>query len=74
MMKCDHPQLPINQVIYGNCVEVMRGFPENSIDLVVTDPPYGLAFMGKEWDKALPPREAFDQMLRVLKPGALART
>jgi site-specific DNA-methyltransferase (adenine-specific) len=40
--------------------------------LVVTDPPYGLNFMGKEWDKALPPKEAFKEMYRVLKPGALA--
>jgi len=63
--------LPLNQVIQGDCVEVLQGFPENSIDLVVTDPPYGLSFMGKEWDKALPPLESFKQIHRVLKPGAL---
>ena len=34
----------------GDCVEVMRGLPDNSVDAVVTDPPYGLEFMGKEWD------------------------
>ena len=64
--------LPLNQVIEGDCVEVLQGFPENCIDLVVTDPPYGLSFMGKEWDKALPPIEAFKEINRVLKPGALA--
>lgn len=64
--------LPLNQVVLGDCVEVIRDWPENSIDCIVTDPPYGLRFMGKKWDKALPPVEAFEQMIRVLKPGALA--
>ena len=64
--------LPLNQVINGDCTEVMREWPENSVDCVVTDPPYGLSFMGKDWDKTLPPREAFDEIIRVLKPGALA--
>ena len=35
----------------ADCVEVMRQMPEASVDAVVTDPPYGLEFMGKEWDK-----------------------
>ena len=35
---------------HGDCVEVMRELPDNSVDAVVTDPPYGLEFMGKEWD------------------------
>jgi DNA modification methylase len=37
--------------LQGDCVEVMRTLPENSVDAVVTDPPYGLEFMGKEWDR-----------------------
>lgn len=65
-------ELPLNQVLCGDCVEVLKGFPDNSIDLVVTDPPYGLSFMGKDWDKALPSKEAFTEIIRVLKPGALA--
>jgi len=64
--------LPLNEVIVGDCVEVMRGWSENSVDCIVTDPPYGLGFMGKEWDKALPSVKAFEQMIRILKPGALA--
>ena len=63
--------LPLNQILCGDCVEVLKDFPDNSIDLVVTDPPYGLSFMGKDWDKTLPPQEAFDEIIRVLKPGAL---
>ena len=64
--------LPLNQVILGDCVEVMAEWPENSVDCIVTDPNYGIGFMGLDWDKALPPRAAFEQMIRVLKPGALA--
>jgi site-specific DNA-methyltransferase (adenine-specific) len=44
-------ELPINQVVCGDCREVMRGFPDASIHAIVTDPPYGLEFMGEEWDK-----------------------
>jgi site-specific DNA-methyltransferase (adenine-specific) len=36
---------------HGDCLDVLRSLPDNSVDAVVTDPPYGLGFMGKEWDK-----------------------
>jgi site-specific DNA-methyltransferase (adenine-specific) len=61
-----------SRLIKGDCIEVMKTFPDNSIDCIVTDPPYGLNFMGKSWDKALPPKESFIEMCRVLKHGALA--
>lgn len=35
----------------ADCLDVMRSMPENSVDAIVTDPPYGLEFMGKDWDK-----------------------
>lgn len=35
---------------HGDCIKVMRELPEASVDAVVTDPPYGLEFMGKDWD------------------------
>jgi hypothetical protein len=38
-------------IIHGDCVEVMAAMPEGSIDAIVCDPPYGLEFMGKEWDR-----------------------
>jgi DNA modification methylase len=41
------------QLYRGDCVEVMRTFAGNSVDAIVTDPPYGLEFMGKEWDAPL---------------------
>lgn len=65
-------ELPFNQIICGDCLDIMQSFPSDSVDLVVTDPPYGLGFMGKDWDKALPSKEAFKQIIRILKPGALA--
>ncbi len=56
-------------LIHGDCVEAMRQMPADSVDAIVTDPPYGLGFMGKKWD-ALPPGLPWaEECLRVLKPG-----
>jgi len=60
------------KIIQGDCLKVLPTLDDDSVDFVGTDPPYGINFMGKEWDKALPPKEAFKEMFRVLKPGALA--
>ena len=43
--------------------------PDNSVDSIVTDPPYGLSFMGKKWDYDVPSVEVWGECLRVLKPG-----
>ena len=53
----------------GNCLDVLATIPDNSVDAIVTDPPYGLAFMGKKWDYDVPSEEIWRQCLRVLKPG-----
>jgi DNA modification methylase len=53
----------------GDCLEVLRTLPNASVDAVVTDPPYGLAFMGKKWDYDVPSVEVWAECLRVLKPG-----
>ena len=56
-------------VHHGDCLEVLATLPDASVDAVVTDPPYGLGFMGREWDD-LPPGEPWARgCLRVLKPG-----
>jgi site-specific DNA-methyltransferase (adenine-specific) len=55
----------------GDCIEVMRAMPDNSVDAVVTDPPYELGFMGKSWDASGIANNAdmWREALRVLKPG-----
>lgn len=58
------------EVIHGDCREVMAGMDECSVDSIVTDPPYGLSFMGKGWDKGVPGVEFWVEALRVAKPGA----
>ena len=60
-----------NQIICGDCLEVLRELPDDSIDAVVTDPPYELGFMGKKWDSTgiAYSVEMWSEVLRVLKPG-----
>ncbi len=53
----------------GDCLDVLRTMPDCSVDSVVTDPPYGLAFMGKKWDYDVPSEDIWRECLRVLKPG-----
>lgn len=59
----------MHKIIHGDCIEVMSGMAENSIDAIVTDPPYGLGFMGKKWDELPPGEDWARECLRVLKPG-----
>lgn len=84
-----------NKLFKGNCLDVLKKFPDNSVDSICSDPPYGLGtvkdlpslltswmnnesgdefvgkngFMGKEWDKSVPPPAVWKECLRVLKPG-----
>ncbi len=68
------------ELIHGDCVDIMRGLPDASVDSIVTDPPAGIAFMGKAWDKDHGGRDAWianmttiaAECLRVLKPGGHA--
>lgn len=56
-------------LLKGDCLAQLTRIPAESVDAIVTDPPYGLGFMGKAWD-ALPPGEDWARAcLRVLKPG-----
>ena len=59
----------MHELYHGNCLDILRTMPDNSIDAVVTDPPYGLSFMGKKWDYDVPSTEIWAECLRVLKPG-----
>ncbi len=58
----------------GDCLEVLKQFKQDTIDALITDPPAGISFMGKEWDSGnnfIPAMtEIFKECLRVMKPGA----
>ncbi len=54
-----------------DCLRVAQELQSNSIDAIVTDPPYGLGFMGKDWDHGLPGKLYWEHLLRVAKPGAM---
>jgi DNA modification methylase len=56
-------------VLHGDCLEVLKNMADDSVDAVVTHPPYGLSFMGKRWDYDVPSVEIWAECLRVLKPG-----
>lgn len=58
------------RVDHGDCLDVMRGMADASVDAVVSDPPYGLGFMGKAWDHGVPGVPFWVEALRVAKPGA----
>jgi len=56
----------------GDNRNILKDLPENSIDSIVTDPPYGLKFMSKKWDYQVPSVTLWQEVLRVLKPGGHA--
>jgi len=60
----------IGKIYQGDCLEVMRELPSESIDLLLTDPPYGYSFLGKDWDRAVPKVDIWKESLRLLKPGS----
>ena len=64
--------LKLNEIYCGDCLEEMKKMEDNSIDTIITDPPYGLSFMGKKWDYDVPSIEVWKECLRVLKPGGTA--
>ena len=57
-------------MINADSLTALKEMPENSVDSVVTDPPYGLSFMGKKWDYDVPSIELWKEVFRVMKPGA----
>lgn len=63
-----------NKIYLGRAEEIIGRVEDNSIDTIITDPPYGLKFMGKEWDHGIPGVPFWSEMLRVAKPGAILLT
>jgi DNA modification methylase len=62
----------LNTIVHCDCLDVLQKLPDNSIDVLICDPPYSWKFMGKNWDKAVPGVEIWQECLRVLKPGSFA--
>lgn len=56
-------------IICGDCLDVMKTFPDNHFSAVVTDSPYGISFMSKGWDRGIPSIEYWKEMLRITKPS-----
>lgn len=57
------------QILNGNNIDLLKTLPDNSVDSIVTDPPYGLSFMNKKWDYDVPSVELWKEVYRVLKHG-----
>ena len=57
------------ELLLGDCLYKLKELKDNSVDSIVTDPPYGLSFMGKQWDYDVPSQEIWEECMRVLKPG-----
>ena len=57
----------IDKIICGDCIEVMKEIPDDSIDAVITDPPYGTTAC--KWDSIIPLEPMWKQLKRVIKPN-----
>lgn len=69
MNKYIYHEEPDIVLLHGDCLDVMRSMDSDSIDSIVTDPPYGISFMGKKWDYNVPGVDVWAEALSVLKPG-----
>lgn len=58
------------EILQGDVRKVLKTLPSTSFDAVLSDPPYGLQFMGKRWDYDVPSVNVWTELLRVVKPGA----
>lgn len=58
------------RILHGDMREKLAELADASVDAIVTDPPYGLGFMGKDWDHGVPGEQFWRLLMRVAKPGA----
>jgi DNA modification methylase len=58
------------QLHHGDCLSIMPLIERESVDAVICDPPYGLGFMGKDWDHGIPGEHFWREAYRCAKPGA----
>ena len=57
--------IPLNEIIHGDCLEVMRQFPDKSIDMILCDLPYGVTDC--KWDAIIPFEPLWEQYERIIK-------
>ena len=57
------------KIYHSDCLHILKNMESQSIDSIVTDPPYGIHILNKKWDKSLPSKEIWRECHRVLKPG-----
>ena len=57
----------MDKILHGDSLELLKDLDDNSVDSVVTDPPYGYSFMGKDWDKALPDINIWKEMCKSIE-------
>lgn len=57
-------------ILHGNCIDVMKTFESDSIETLISDPPWAIKFMQKKWDYQIPSVDIWKEAYRVLKPGA----
>jgi hypothetical protein len=70
-LQLDFTRTSTQTMLHGDCLDVMKTMPDNSIDFIITDPPYGISFLGKGWDHKIPSSEYWKDMLRICKPGSM---
>jgi site-specific DNA-methyltransferase (adenine-specific) len=63
-----YPDDYVNKVIQGDCLEIMKGIPDASIDMILTDLPYGQLKTAHKWDSPIPLDELWKQYKRIIKP------
>lgn len=61
--------MEINKILNGDCLQHLKELPDECVDAIITDPPYGISFMNKKWDYSIPSVEVWKECLRVLKSG-----
>lgn len=59
----------MTKLLLGDCLDKLKELADESVDSIVSDPPYGLSFMGKKWDYDVPSVAIWRECIRVLKPG-----
>ena len=57
----------INKLLHGDCLELMKGIPDGSVDAIITDPPYGTTAC--KWDSVIPFDLMWEQLNRIIKPN-----